>query len=1428
MGPLHASIATMLRILIAAFLFLLPASHSRAAGPAVDPTPLEAFRQRLEGLEPFLLTFDDVPASSEVIDADFSRARSAQYFLRVEEPHEVVDLGQWAAQAESLGDLPIVWNPGRGKWEVVRGRFDRCSDALVRYSWYFLRAFESLDAPLRSTDSVVGLGAAALVATEVVARENWAVTPVELEPSSAAMALFMRFDPEFMPGCFQPAASPDARRHALGEILARMCRAANGEPAPGALHRDPGRLLDRAIETAAGNRPFRLTDLMPPHPDSLAALESKVTEVRPPVLRAALLAAWCPRRYGIPMFQEEASRDWERHLQQILEEVRNDLALRTARGEAPTRLAPKGSASSKDWMRADPTSLRSLLALASQIAAAKHHEEGGDAPRDGPNPHLDPGMRRDPHGGAPPRKKLDPRAWLTVLEEHPAAAAVLALAGSRPELEVAAPSTDPGSPGTRPARLVWSDLRRRPSPEGVPAGSGTERVVVDLVDFQPVGEGEPIRGVDEATPLRVQIDQGGAWFEKRITAGEVKPGMRVRGYPGLARERGSTPFPTDPSAEPTWFEVVDVEKEVALISVSIGCESTRGSGARGPAAALVMALDHEILTRFGSDKARWLAAWSVDPSASAWPDIGGVRFSTFTRSYDPHKVVQFGLVSGTPGSPANNVIVEAGEEGAGLELVVDANPLDGGLVEATARLLLANGGSVEASQVVTNPAREPLPGESIVAGFYPRPLSDPWPDNPRLSRHPTRILERNFHEVDRAFEIVLESGPTLVVAPGTEVMTVDEGGHCQSIPVDGARLAAGASVVTNTDEKGNPITAKLARLTEVKGEGRLFVRLDSLNLAHLQVNGMVVSVPVVETDLDVTGLRQSTGIAGTAPGVTSTPSRDGPPVAGRVLDIRALTVPDVPDRASGDLEKKSVALLDMTVERPLEGIVEKVIAEYRTRFVRVRVHDGKKEISLECLPLQPLPVARPKEEGAAEAPAPAPQTPEREASGQLPAVPPTKEPAPPENRFVQAWRLSPGEALLVGQQGEGEVRHMLVTGVTPLFHPHDAAVELMAGGAGFFDRSSTAPVSIGFANGIAFAMPAGCEATVKEGGRRGEGGKGQGEGDVGGGRDATQRGPEKFRAPRWAESPPDQVVDQVKIPPEGKVVLDLRGQEMAALYSEEAGKGFGTLAGKKGEAWVRFWRRVFERAKVDAGLFPLEAPVPSAAIDGWYSELMRRRKLFLEQGAPVAGLVHVLVLEVTLASWFENLGMERTTERLLSDMLELAIYAGCQFHEKDRLQVRLGPHLVLPVLLRVPGWVRGQVQDGSGDVTVSLNQVALGVALDWAERSSFRGELDRGGGKISLSGLLAYWAESAGEDHDPFWEDLPPLESMAAGKGGDGGDGSPAALLESWLADTLRRLREDRVPGADPTALPEVPGATDRALRLGPATSLEDEESPWY
>ena len=496
-------------------------------------------------------------------------------------------------------------------------------------------------------------------------------------------------------------------------------------------------------------------------------------------------------------------------------------------------------------------------------------------------------------------------------------------------------------------------------------------------------------------------------------------------------------------------------------------------------------------------------------------------------------------------------------------------------------------------------------------------------------------------------------------------------------------------------------------------------------------------------------------------------------------------------------------LYDSTLQTISRGSVTSVTPSYCSRFFRVLASQGDSQVSVDVGAAVALLTYRPEpgNQGRGSSEAPKTDTPPR-TMGDGATLAPLPDKAPPL-KYVLASRLRPGDSVLVAREHETRANPWKVDSVLPVFHPHDVSTEIEGNSSGVLGPSDASNAGIAMVEGVAFVAVRDSGPRPKSG-LMGEGSGGRGEGDSTEGKNRKERKKDTTRSPRFAKPPDELVVDTIQLSAEALHVLKLRGGELAALYESER-KALPDSGNHMPRSRVLdLWRRLLA-GKEQSGTLPIDAEQVHPAMDAWFQDLLHRRHEFLTDQTNVDHLAEVLLLETLTASWFGVLGLERSRDRLLLEIVELAIYAGCEHEEPRRLGARLGPHLSLQALLRVPHWVLNLPSDGQApDAVASLNQTALSVALEWANRVGFVGEIDRGAGTISLSGLLAYWAEVSGGDIDPFWEDLPRVESVSQ----DQWKASPLArAFETWVSTCANRIRAE-APPADPATIHFTPIVT--------------------
>ena len=311
------------------------------------------------------------------------------------------------------------------------------SDAIVRFTHYFLRAYDGLAPDLRQTGSTLAVGAAALVAGEVLYRQNWACMPIDVEPAAAVVNVLALHQPDLLRACYVDDAG---RRNRL---VATAVRALNS-PAGGTvlpLLQNPAWLSERPAAAVVNDKPVRVSDVVPTHPAAVEALIRRVRGgpgIRNLTLRAAVIAAACP------VGAEAAA--WKGRLDALLADLNEEMKFRDTEHEperhVPGPVAPAFDPRSARLIVGDPAIARHLMTLATRIEANRLEQ----------------------------LQRPTPQAYLDALKAGPATRSVLEVCGSEPVVEILADPVDLGPTAKgdlqvkRTGRLTWGDLMRPRAP----------------------------------------------------------------------------------------------------------------------------------------------------------------------------------------------------------------------------------------------------------------------------------------------------------------------------------------------------------------------------------------------------------------------------------------------------------------------------------------------------------------------------------------------------------------------------------------------------------------------------------------------------------------------------------------------------------------------------------------------------------------------------------------------------------------------------------------------------------------------------------------------------------------------------------------------------------------------------------------------------
>ena len=1305
-------------------------------------SPREFFQSRVKAMRTQTVFFDGLPPNLDVIWADISNPAGSKEFLKVATPSASVDLSSWSSRDRG-GELPLWWNSGTRKFEVLRGQFDDSSDAIVRFTEHFLRAYDSLHPTLRQSGSTLAQGAAALVALEVVGRENWACLPSELENSATIANLLVLYEPKLLHACY----TGDELAGSLRRAVNAMCAVSGEKSAQLPIHQRIDWLLSRPADAAIDGRPATPADILPPHAESMSRLVEKVRSdsgIRNLRLRAVVIAASCPQRFGLPRLLPAARPDWERELDLLLKEVQEEWRKR----DEATDLAPAYDLANRRTIVGDSGIIRPLMEIATQAAAASLPD-----PRD-------------------KKKPIEAAAYLTALRADAATSKVLKLGGSDPFVELYAQPEGDGPLNYRTGRIIWPRLVRvalTPDAEKRGERLREESVVAELIDYDPQGQGQPKRGVSEQTRVLVQVWKGNAWKEEIKRAGEIGAGMRVRGYTNVGYPHAPAPIALGRRQKPEWFTVVAVQHHDVRFSLEMDVTPDSPGGAPDAnGQTLMTALDHSLFVLRSEKKGIWRPAWHIDPATRLWAGSVSGRIERLRQVTSPQKLVELSLSADSRSLVPNNYEVmppDAAEKS--IRVLVEARPANAGPIDRNELVLLADQSSLPITATKPNPdVKNPQRDMSIIQGFYPRPPADPWLNSPLLSKHATTSVKATEQAVPYAFGLEFADGTTIRLGPGNWLLEYTEGA-LREVPVN-EQLKQDTEIVCGADESGQPKTVKLKAVNRLPKPEHDFVLLEMVNLPWISVNGIVVSADVREWDEAMVGLRGGAAVAQPAVrGAVAGPAAEADPESkagapGAKRDERAqgaasavriaettLVLPDAVGASGQGLAGEPLVLWDAGLERLAAGWIGEVRPAFSTRTVVVTAARNESQHRLEVGPSQPLLVRL---------------------RGQT------------ETTYVAAADLAPGDQVFVGEPGATKAELWPVKGVVRKFYPGVPVHDVISPVRQLLHDSVAFQADIGFGNRLSFVLS--IPVTSRDGGNptpESTEGNGPGTGRITGDRTGGGAQVADVAAVRIIRPAERLLSDRIELPGNSRTILEDRGQALLDQYESDRTK-LGSRA--PNAAVVRFWKDVLGDSKA---VMPVGSAKPAEAMDQWFSDLMRRRSHFLQpENTNAAYLSHVMALEVMTASWLWELGAPESARLLLLDIAELSAYAGCQFPDRDGLRMRMGRDLELPLMLHVPSFVRGQRRERGTDVTEPFSQPAMQVVTMWANSQRLLDKIVRQDGQVSLNGLYAYWAEKEGT-RPKFWYDL----SIKPQKDGE-------AQLErefrAWLRAMKDRLATESPP----------------------------------
>jgi hypothetical protein len=854
----------------------------------VARTPATVFKELLAGMEPQTRTFEDLPPNRPEIAADLP------HFLGSEIPTEVVVMDDWAEYPASA-QMPLVWDRRLGKYRVSQKSLGEASEAVVRFSWYYLRALAALDPALRASDSVLARGLAAIVAAEAVYRRNWAILPAEVEDAAAIVNLLLLYEPGLLPACY--GAGGQERAALVRRAVDRMCQVPNPSAATNRAEVMKSVHVDVAWLTAPGS-PVPLAEFLPPHQAALEAVVNKVKQtVHNLPLRWRIVAASCPSRFALPYVTSDANEaakragNWRAEFEAVERDIRQEMA---QRGKIDL-LAPAYRSDQPVLVAMPPSVLRPLMEMAGQLAYTdlqQGREQAAVA--------LAQGNRQG-------QTNFD-----RVFRVNADIKRVIDLAGASPRIDLGASSATNRDYG----RLVWERMARvAGSPGRAPR---MEELEIRLTDVGPIGKGKPITGV--ASHLLVQVRDRGQ--DRLLPVGQVLPGMEIRGYLNLKPElRRPRPL-TNGLPQEAWFQVVAREDHQVIQTVVLAMDSC---------AEVQLAAQHSVFLQFG-DEGEWRESRSVDPRAQPW--VGGSQVPRVARvqpTYESVTIVEFTLTWQRRGQ-ANNFVVLSPNRAA--RVVVEARPADCGPVDPEMAVALFDRTTLALGRIVTNNNVPVIGRYTPIAGGHVPPANDPWP-NPPYAEHPTYALKATPSAVPYAIELILEDKTSVRLGPNNWVLQ-RTGKTVKEVRVED--VAVGADLVRGLRPDKQVETVRLARKARLPAQTD-YRLVELVNLNWARIGGLAVSVDCRPYDEFTYGVAPDTALA--------LPERRG--------DGTVMSAQTEPAQRLRPMEE-AMLVYDAVLATFLPGLASSVQPQPSTRFLEVEVVRGNQTRCLSCGPHQAFPV----------------------------------------------------------------------------------------------------------------------------------------------------------------------------------------------------------------------------------------------------------------------------------------------------------------------------------------------------------------------------------------------------------------------------------------------------------------------------------------
>jgi hypothetical protein len=692
------------------------------------------------------------------------------------------------------------------------------------------------------------------------------------------------------------------------------------------------------------------------------------------------------------------------------------------------------------------------------------------------------------------------------------------------------------------------------------------------------------------------------------------------------------------------------------------------------------------------------------------------------EAYEPLEIIEFSLTYERRGQ-ANNFVATA--PGSGTSILVEARPVDAGPIEATMPIQLISG-ITTLDRLVPNPSLEPRPEVSVAQGWHVEStVPVEWRDNPRLAPFATYVLKTNLNVVPYALKVTFNDGAAIKVGPNNWFLQPVAGGALKELFIEEAK--AGDKVVSGI-ERGEIKSITISAVERIEHPPGAYVLVELCNLRWAKIGPALVSVDHRPWDEATYGLATGTAI-------TQVDVREGQTrVAEQSVPVQ-----------KAQMANPKILGYDPALALLVPATTGAVKPQRSTRTLEVVVNKGGKTRAVECGPSHVFLMQK----------------------GEAPA---------PTSEYVRAADLRPGDAVFLAEAGRTNPQPSLVKRVTPKFYPAtelwviEAEQRLTPAG----DSATDADVAFGNELGVLMARP----GKAKKGPVRARPLGEEGIGDASGQRNNTSTKGDNTFMESQNPTRPDLIsrkTDKIQFPPDGLEILSRRGRDVWARFTAE---NVRTPTGEKAPLMQHFWQGVYAAS----GLKLPYATNATAVLGATLQEFLKARTLFLTN-AEAHELNRITFSEIALASWLRDHGCTNTSDLLLLDLVELAVYAGC---ESGKERERLGNDLLLAAALHMPQFVGGEFKPEDLDLKKPLSTPAINWAKQWASQTGNHSEIFRDATRdVSLAGLYAYWAHAGSFTLPPMWQPLEPPDT----KGQIPENSELAKRFQQWIRERAREIK---------------------------------------